>query len=101
MAPADLIDELISAAGGVHLLTLLDRQRLVERAADEIATLAQRLEFLRPAASDHGFVSEVPAMRQHGHEGPDLLVGSVLVRCAEEIRRLRVLVWEASRALQQ
>ncbi|MBB6179996.1 hypothetical protein [Pseudorhizobium flavum] len=98
MAPTDLIDDLLRSARELHLLPLAERECLVERAASEVAELRERLEARKPAKLPLGFVSDLQALRQHGETGSDVLMGTVLIAFAEEIRRLRLLDWEAEQA---
>ena len=97
MAPTDLIDDLLRAAREVHLLPPAEREYLVKRAASDVAELRERLEARKPANLP-GFVSDVQALRQYVQAGSDALMGTVLIAFAEEIRRLRVLAWEADQA---
>lgn len=98
MAPTDLIDDLLRAAREVHLLPPAEREYLVKRAANDVAELRERLEARKPANLP-GFVSDVQALRQYVQAGSDALMGTMLIAFAEEIRRLRVLAWEAEQAL--
>ena len=98
MAPADLIEDLLRAARELDLLPPAERECLVERAANDIAELRERLEARKPAKLALGFVSDVQALRQYVQAGSDVLMGTVLIAFAEEIRRLRVLAWEADHA---
>lgn len=98
MAPTDFIDDLLRAAREIHLLPLAERDCLVERAASDVAELRERLEARKPAKLPLGFVSDLQALRQNSQAGSDVLMATVLIAFAEEIRRLRVLDWEADQA---
>tara|TARA_R110002020_G_scaffold170523_2_gene360271 strand:- start:658 stop:858 length:201 start_codon:yes stop_codon:yes gene_type:complete len=65
------------------------------RAAATIAAQRELLELKdKVVPLCHGVVSDLDAMRRHAGEGPDVVVGAVLLQCAEEIRRLRILARE-------
>lgn len=88
----DFIAELVRAANEVHLLGPAERRRLIERAAATIAAQRELLDLHdKVVPLSRGVVSDLEGMKQHAPEGPDVVVGSVLLLCAEEIRRLRIL----------
>lgn len=91
----DFIAELVRAANEVHLLAPAERRRLLERAAAVIAAQRELLELRdKVVPPSRGVVSDLDAMKQHAREGADVVVRSVLLLCAEEIRRLRILARE-------
>ena len=89
------VAELVRAANEVHLLTLGERRRLIERAAATIAAQRKLLEVRRNVAPlSRGMVADLDTMMRDAPEGPDALVALTLLLCAEEIRRLRILAGE-------
>ncbi|WP_281978559.1 hypothetical protein [Pseudorhizobium flavum] len=89
----DFIAELIRAANEIDALTPSERVRLIERAAATIQAqrdlLAMR-ERVVPLSFD--VTANLDEMKHLAPELPELLSAVVMLKCADEIRRLRILL---------
>lgn len=89
----EFIAELIRAANEIDALTPFERVRLIERAAATIQAqrdlLAMR-ERVVPLTFD--VTANLDEMKHLAPELPELLSAVVMLKCADEIRRLRILL---------
>lgn len=89
----DFVGELYRAANEVARLPLPERRRLIERA---LGTIADQRETLSSqgniAPYPSAIFSEVRTLMNELHTGPDILSSHLLLECADEIRRLHILI---------
>ena len=89
----DFIAELIRAANEIHTLTSVERVRLIERAAATIQAQRDLLtmrERIIPLSRD--VTADLGKLKQEAPNLPELLSAVVMLKCADEIRRLRILI---------
>lgn len=89
----DFTAELIRAANEIYSLTPLERIRLIERAAATIQAQRDLLavrERVVPLSFD--ITSDLEDMKKGAPELPEVLSAVVMLKCADEIRRLRILL---------
>lgn len=89
----DFVGELYRAANEVAKLPLPERRRLIERA---LATIADQRETLSSQGNIASFpsaiLSEIRTLMNELDNGPDFLSSHLLLECADEIRRLHILI---------
>ncbi|ODT09002.1 MAG: hypothetical protein ABS35_43910 [Kaistia sp. SCN 65-12] len=89
----DLIAELFRAANQIGTLTSFERVRLIERAA---ATIQGQRDLLatkeRVVPLTYDVTANLEKMKAQAPEMPEVLSAVVMLKCADEIRRLRILL---------
>lgn len=89
----DFTAELFRAANQIETLTSPERVRLIERAA---ATIQAQKDLLADRARvvpiSFGVTADLKWMKAQAPKMPEVLSAVVMLKCAEEIRRLRILL---------
>ncbi|MBP1843491.1 hypothetical protein J2046_001747 [Rhizobium petrolearium] len=89
---SDFVRELFAAANQIHLMSRLEAQRLIERAATTIDDQRERLAVstnVVPLTQD--LTADLPKLLANLDRIPPELLAVVLIRCADEITRLERL----------
>lgn len=89
----DFTAELFRAANQIETLTPSERVRLIERAA---ATIQAQRDILatreRVVPISFGVTADLKWMKAQAPTMPEVLSAVVMLKCADEIRRLRILL---------
>ena len=89
----DFVSELYRAANEVAKLSLPERRRLIERA---LAAIADQREILsnqgNVAPFPSAILTEIRTLMNEIDKGPNFFAAHLLLECADEIRRLHVLI---------
>lgn len=89
----DFVSELYRAANQVTTVTVPERRRLIERA---LATIADQRSLLSMQSNiapyRSALLSEIRPLIDTLHNSPDILSSHLLLECADEIRKLHILI---------
>jgi hypothetical protein len=89
----NFISELIRAANEIHTLTAIERTRLIERAAATIQAQRDMLAMRdRVVPLSFDVTADLGKLKQEASGLPEVLSAVVMLKCADEIRRLRILL---------